>query len=95
MPANSCDTGGSTVDNRSNPYTWRTSVFDMPPVADTPPAVVISHETTPVMRDSTGQTPSIQEQFARALTPGSLDPRLKPPECCITPPPVVPDPADR
>ena len=70
-------------------------MFDVPTAADSPPAIVISHETAPVMRDSTGETLSIREQFARALTPGSLDPRLRPPECCITPPPVVPPPVDQ
>ena len=67
----------------------------MSAVPDAPPAVVISHETTPATRDLTGQPLSIREQFAQALTPGSLDPRFKSPECCITPPPVVPDPADQ
>jgi hypothetical protein len=67
-------------------------VFDMSAVPDTPPAVVISHETTPATRDLTGQgVLSIREQFARAWAPGSLDPKRRPPECCITPPPMEPN----
>jgi hypothetical protein len=65
-------------------------VFDMPAGPDTPPAIVISHETTPATRDMTGEVLSIREQFAAALTPGSLDPHREPPECCITPPPHEP-----
>jgi hypothetical protein len=70
-------------------------LFDMSAVPDAPPAVVISHETNPATRDSNGQPRSIREQFATALTPGSIDIHIPPPGCCITPPAVAPASTDR